>query len=80
MADLTISFTIGEDDVAPLAYSIGYQDYIPDPDDYTSSISNTETMEDYLRRWVMERWQNDYETYLTGTVISGGLPIILDIT
>lgn len=80
MADLTISFTIGEADVLNLAHAVGYLDNIPDPDDYTAEIPNTESTEDYLRRWIMERWQNDFATYLIQVGVGEAGEPILDIT
>ncbi len=63
MADLVLTVTIDEDDVLTLAVSLGYYTDIPDPADPSSTITNTETKEDYLARWLEERWSADFRIY-----------------
>lgn len=80
MADLTISFTIGEADVLNLAHAIGYRDTVPDPDDYTTEIPNPISVEDHLRGDVINRWQNDFATYLIQVGVGEAGEPFLNIT
>lgn len=65
MADTVFTITINEDDVDSLAEALGYSTTIRDPDDINgiATLPNPESVEDYLTRWLIERWSDEWATY-----------------